>query len=173
MTAPEWRISEWLNTPEPLRLEAQRGHVVAACAFQMLCPGCVAQAIPQMKAAHALFAPFGVTVTGLHTVFEHHDAMTPTALRAFLHEYQVRFPVGIDAPDENGDPMPQTMRLYRMQGTPTLLLYDREGRLRRQFFGHIPDLRLGAEIMALVNDARMDGDTDISDSGGPGCPVRP
>lgn len=28
---PNWRISEWLNTPEPIDLEAQRGRVVAAC----------------------------------------------------------------------------------------------------------------------------------------------
>ncbi len=46
--------------------------------------------------------------------------------------------------------MPQTMAAYRMQGTPTLLLIDRAGQLRRQIFGHIPDLRLGAEIMRLV-----------------------
>jgi hypothetical protein len=30
--APEWHISEWLNTSVPIRLEAQRGQVVVACA---------------------------------------------------------------------------------------------------------------------------------------------
>ena len=152
MTAAEWRISEWLNTSEPLSLAGLRGRVVVACAFQMLCPGCVSHAIPQMKAAHALFAPLGATVVGLHTVFEHHAAMTPVALRAFLHEYQVAFPVGVDAPPDAGQALPQTMRLYGMEGTPTLLLYDRKGALRRQVFGHIPDLRLGAEIMALLDE---------------------
>ncbi len=44
------------------------------------------------------------------------------------------------------------MRRYAMQGTPTLILLDRDGRLRRQSFGHIPDLQLGAEIMALMRD---------------------
>lgn len=145
-----WRISEWLNTSTPIDLEAQRGHVVVALAFQMLCPGCVAHAIPQMKAVHELFGPQGVVVVGLHTVFEHHEAMTVTALRAFVHEYGIRFPVGVDTPADDGVPIPQTMAAYRMQGTPTLLLIDRAGRLRRQVFGHIPDLRLGAEIMSLV-----------------------
>jgi thioredoxin-related protein len=42
------------------------------------------------------------------------------------------------------------MAAYRMQGTPTLLLIDHAGLLRRQLFGHIPDLCLGAEIMRLV-----------------------
>ncbi|MBL8300877.1 MAG: redoxin domain-containing protein [Rhodanobacteraceae bacterium] len=145
-----WRTSAWLNTSAPVDLEAQRGHVVVACAFQMLCPGCVALAIPQMKAVHELFSPQGVIVVGLHTVFEHHDAMTVTALRAFVHEYGIRFPVGVDMPAADGGPIPQTMAAYRMQGTPTLLLIDRSGQLRRQVFGHIPDLHLGAEIMRLV-----------------------
>ena len=131
-------------------LEAQRGHVVVAWAFQMLCPGCVTHAIPQMKAVHELFGRQGVVVVGLHTVFEHHEAMTITALRAFVHEYGIRFPVGVDTAADDGGPIPQTMAAYRMQGTPTLLLIDRAGLLRRQIFGHIPDMRLGAEIMRLV-----------------------
>ena len=148
--APPWRTSTWLNTPEPLELGARRGQVVVACAFQMLCPGCVSHAIPQMKAVHELFRPHGVVTVGLHTVFEHHQAMTVTALRAFVHEYGIRFPVGVDTPADDGGPIPQTMAAYRMQGTPTLLLIDRAGQLRRQIFGHVPDLRLGAEIMALI-----------------------
>lgn len=150
--APEWSISEWLNTSVPLDLAAQRGRVVVACAFQMLCPGCVSQAIPQLKAVHELFTPLRVTVVGLHTVFEHHEAMTPIALRAFLHEYRVRCPVGIDAAGTDGGPIPRTMARYRMQGTPTWLLIDRRGELRKQVFGHIPDLQLGAELMRLHNE---------------------
>lgn len=150
--APKWRISEWVNTPEPIDLEAQRGRVVVACAFQMLCPGCVSRAIPQLKATHELFSPQGVLVVGLHTVFEHHEAMTTTSLRAFLLENQIRFPVGVDTPEDDGGPIPQTMQTYQMQGTPTLLLIDRSGRLRQQVFGHIPDLQLGAEISQLVKD---------------------
>lgn len=150
--APPWHISAWLNTSVPIDLEAQRGHVVVACAFQMLCPGCVSHAIPQMKAAHELFSPQGVVVLGLHTVFEHHETMTVTALRAFVHEYGICYPVGVDTPAQDGGPIPQTMAAYRMQGTPTLLLIDRAGQLRRQIFGHIPDMRLGAEIMRLVGE---------------------
>jgi len=151
--APPWRTSEWLNTAEPIDLEAQCGHVVVVCAFQMLCPGCLSHAIPQMKAVHELFGPQGVVVVGLHTVFEHHEAMTVTALRAFVHEYGIRFPVGVDMPADDGSYAPQTMEAYQMQGTPTLLLIDRAGRLRQQIFGHIPDLRLGAEIMRLVAES--------------------
>lgn len=148
--APEWRISEWLNADAPITLAALRGRTVMVCAFQMLCPGCVSHGLPQAQRVAELFRPAEVAVIGLHCVFEHHDAMGPNALRAFLHEYRIRFPVGIDEPDELGQP--HTMRRYGLEGTPTTLLIDREGRLRRQTLGHIPDLQLGAEIMALIGE---------------------
>lgn len=148
--APEWRTTEWFNTPEPLSLAALRGRVVMVCAFQMLCPGCVSQGLPQAQRVAGLFQPADVAVIGLHSVFEHHEAMQPVALRAFLHEYRIRFPVGIDEP--NGTEQPRTMRLYGFQGTPTTLLIDAEGHLRRQMLGHLPDLQLGAEIMTLINE---------------------
>ncbi|MFC4315001.1 redoxin family protein [Steroidobacter flavus] len=150
--APDWDIVEWLNSDTPLDLHSLRGRVVVAGAFQMLCPGCVAQTIPQLRQAHALFPASEVAIIGLHTVFEHHAAMGPAELKAFLHEYKVQFPVGVDRPSDHGDAIPSTMRRYGMQGTPTLLLIDREGRLRRQTFGHVPDLQLGAEIMALMRE---------------------
>lgn len=149
--APEFEIMTWLNTDMPVPLTKCRGKVVMAVAFQMLCPGCVEVSIPQAKQVHAAFSPDDVQVIGLHTVFEHHEAMQETSLRAFLHEYRIHFPVGIDTPSE-GNPIPRTMQRYQMQGTPTLLLIDRQGRLRKQQFGHTPDLLLGAELMALIKE---------------------
>ena len=151
--APEWQTTTWLNTPEPLNLERLRGRVVLLHAFQMLCPGCVAHGIPQTQRVAEIFKSAPLTVIGLHTVFEHHDAMGLESLRAFLHEYRVRFPVGIDAPSPDGDPMPRTMQAYGMQGTPTTLLIDARGRLRRQVFGVHDDLLLGAEIGTLLVEA--------------------
>lgn len=46
---PEWQVSTWLNTPEPIALESLRGRVVLLHAFQMLCPGCVAHGLPQTE----------------------------------------------------------------------------------------------------------------------------
>ena len=122
---------------------------MALHAFQMLCPGCVQHGLPQAQRIHALFDPGEVAVVGLHTVFEHHAAMTPVSLRAFLHEYRIAFPVGVDAPGKHG-PVPQTMQAYRLRGTPSLLLIDREGRLRRHGFGAEEDLAVGAAIAALL-----------------------
>jgi peroxiredoxin len=153
--APAWHISEWLNSDSRITLEALRGKVIVALAFQLLCPGCVSEAIPQARRVHETFDTGVVSTIGLHTVFEHHDAMRPVTLRAFAHENRLSFPIGVDA-HEQGDPLPVTMRAYAMQGTPTLLLIDRAGRLRRQVFGHVNDLALGAEIMALLREGNGD-----------------
>ena len=148
--APPWQTTAWLNTDQPLELEHLRGRVVVVHAFQMLCPGCVSHGIPQAQRVAELFARAPLTVVGLHTVFEHHEAMGVEALRAFVQEYRIRFPVGVDAPGPDGDAMPRTMRAYGMQGTPTIVLIDAQGRRRRQVLGVHDDLLLGAEIGTLL-----------------------
>ncbi|GAA0291321.1 TlpA family protein disulfide reductase [Kineococcus aurantiacus] len=148
--APRWRTSHWLNTDHPLDLPDLTGRVVLAAAFQVLRPACVERTVPLLRLAHASFPAEDVAVVGLHTVFEHHRAMGVESLAAFVHEYGTTFPVGVDAPGEDGDPLPVTMRRYGMKSTPTVLLLDRAGRLRRHVFGHLPDLQPGAEIAALV-----------------------
>ncbi|TJY55418.1 TlpA family protein disulfide reductase [Sinimarinibacterium sp. CAU 1509] len=149
--APPWHVSAWFNAPQPLSLEGLRGRVIVLHAFQMLCPGCVSHSVPQAERVHRLLAADDVAVVGLHTVFEHHAAMTPVALQAFLHEYRVTHTVGVDAA-RPGEAVPATMHAYGMQGTPTLCLIDRTGRLRLQHFGRLDDMVIGAEIMALVHE---------------------
>lgn len=148
--APEWHVAQWFNTPQPLTLTGLRGRVVALHTFQMLCPGCVSHGLPQAQKIFLTFDEKDVAVVGLHTVFEHHDAMTPVALKAFLHEYRIAFPVGVDQPSDEDGGIPRTMRLYGFRGTPSLVLIDREGRLRHQGFGAEDDLRIGALIGRLL-----------------------
>lgn len=162
--APEWRTTEWFNTDAPLSLAGLRGRVVMVCAFQMLCPGCVSQGLPQAQRVARLFKPADLAVIGLHSVFEHHEVMGPKALRVFLDEYLIRFPVAVDEP--YGLSRPCTMRIYGFEGTPTTVLIDREGRLRRQTLGHIPDLQLGAEIMALIGERAPADMADTPDTAG-------
>ncbi len=149
--APALQVSQWVNTVAPLTLESLRGRVVVIECFQMLCPGCVAHGLPQAMRVHQEFDRSLVAVIGLHTVFEHHEAMQPHALEVFCHEYRITFPVGVDTPDTNSG-VPLTMRAYQTQGTPTLILIDKKGRLRARHFGSVSDLALGAEIMMLVQE---------------------
>ncbi len=149
--APELEISQWMNSKQDIKLGDCLGKVVLIEAFQMLCPGCVEHGLPQAQKAYQLFSSDDLVVLGLHSVFEHHAAMGPESLKAFLHEYRITFPVGIDDPATDG-PVPKTMARYQLQGTPSLILIDRQGRLRRQRFGMMSDLQLGAEIMALIRE---------------------
>lgn len=160
---------QWLNTPETITLDALRGKVVLLEAFQMLCPGCVSHSLPQAMRARALFSENDLAVIGLHTVFEHHDAQgSKQALEAFLHEYRITFPVGIDAPSDGGGP-PRTMTAYQMQGTPTTILIDREGNLRKQKFGRNEDMLIGAEIMAILRESRPPVSRQHAAAAEPGC----
>lgn len=147
--APPLQVSQWLNTGEPISLSSLRGKVVVLHAFQMLCPGCVSHGLPQTSRIRQTFPEVDVAVLGLHTVFEHHDVMTADALRAFIHEYRLSFPIGIDQPAAHGN-VPLTMQAYALQGTPSLLLIDRAGRLRLRHFGSLDDLAAGAIIGRLV-----------------------
>lgn len=151
--APDWRVSRWFNTDRPLSLQDLRGRIVVLHAFQMLCPGCVLHGLPQAQRVRELFDERDVAVIGLHSVFEHHDVMTPAALEAFIHEYRLEFPIGVDEADEQ--PLPWTMRTYGMRGTPTLVLIDRAGFIRRHSFGREDDLRLGAEIGVLLREPAL------------------
>ena len=148
--APELQVSQWFNHDQPLSLGQLRGKVVILHAFQMLCPGCVSHGVPQAERLHKLFPRDKVQVIGLHTVFEHHAVMTPAALDVFLREYRISHPVAVDQVVA-GQVIPATMQAYHMQGTPTLVLIDREGRLAMQQFGIVEDMRLGALVGQLLD----------------------
>lgn len=148
--APELATSEWFNSSDDITLDSLRGEVVVLETFQMLCPGCVAFGLPQAQRVQQTFGR-DLTVLGLHTVFEHHSAMTPVSLEAFLHEYRITFPVGVDE-HEPGFETPTTMRRYQLQGTPSLIVIDRGGFVRASIFGQHDDLSLGALLGRLLDE---------------------
>jgi len=126
---------------------------VVLVAFQALCPNSIAYAIPQARRIHETFEPNDVAVIGLHTTFEHHEAHGAAVLKAFIHENRLKFPIALDSPNPAG-PIPHTMDRYKMRGTPSLVLIDRDGLIRKHAFGAADDLRIGAEIGALVQESR-------------------
>ncbi len=149
--APPIEAERWFNTDRPLALDMLRGKVVVLQAFQMLCPGCVTHAVPQARRLHEIAKNLDdLVVLGLHTVFEHHAAMTPVSLEAFLHEYGLKMPVAVDRPAPDG-PIPLTMTAYGFKGTPSTVVIDREGRIVRLTFGTEDDLVLGLVLGSLLN----------------------
>lgn len=149
IVAPPLDVSAWLNTAKPISLAELKGKVVVIHAFQMLCPGCVTHGIPQASTIDEIFRQQEVQVIGLHTVFEHHDVMTKKALSAFIHEYRISFPIAIDRPSASGA-IPNSMANYQMQGTPTLIIIDKNGYIRLNHFGRMSDMQVGSIIGGLL-----------------------
>ena len=144
-------MQTWFNTDRPLLLSALRGRVVVLAAFQVLCPNSIAGGVPQAQRIYETFEPKDVAVIGLHATFEHHDAFSAAVLKAFIHEYRLKFPIALDQPNPTS-PIPHTMERYKMRGTPSLVLIDQQGLVRKHAFGAVDDLRIGAEIGALTQE---------------------
>lgn len=151
--APPLKILAWINRDQALSLADLQGQVILLLAFQISCPACQRYAMPQTKRAQAYFNRPDFKILGVHTAFENHKSASIENITSYLHTEKITYPVAIDHPsDDPHDPLPLTMRDYQMQGTPTFCLIDRLGFMRRQHFGHMPDLQLGAEIMALLSE---------------------
>ena len=112
-----------------------------------------------------------MAVVGLHSTFEHHQAYSLALLNAFIHEYRLKFPIGLDSANTAG-PIPKTMERYNMRGTPSLVLIDRQGLIRKHAFGAADDLRIGAEIGALTQEA-VPASALSAVAGAVGVPVQP
>jgi hypothetical protein len=149
--APELLVQTWFNTERPLLLSGLRGRIVVLAAFQVLCPNSISGGIPQARRIYETFEPKDVAVIGLHATFEHHDAVSWAMLKAFIQEYRLKFPIALDEPNP-ASPIPHTMERYKMRGTPSLVLIDRNGYVRKHAFGAVDDLRIGAEIGALIQE---------------------
>ncbi len=147
--APGIVASDWLNVSRPITLDQLRGQIVVMHAFQMLCPGCVSHGIPQAELLYKYYAEKPVQVIGLHSVFEHHEAMNKNALEAFIYEYRLTFPIAIDQASNDG-PIPVTMQRYSLKGTPSLVIIDQQGKIRLNHFGRIDDLAIG-DMIGFLN----------------------
>ncbi|MFI4890531.1 MAG: redoxin domain-containing protein [Steroidobacterales bacterium] len=149
--APELTAQAWFNSDNEILLAGLRGRIVVLSAFQVLCPNSISFGVPQTLRIHQTFDPREVVVIGLHATFEHHEAVTAAVVKAFIQEYRLKFPVALDQPSTAG-PIPQTMERYKMRGTPSLILIDKSGIIRKHAFGPVDDLRIGAEIGALTQE---------------------
>jgi peroxiredoxin len=152
LTPPEIDAARWLNTEAPITLAGLKGKVVVVTVFQQHCPGSLRHGLPQAERLAANFSTDEVQVIALNTPFEEHARQTAEALEAFVEEQALSIPVALDQP--NGSSLSKTFEAYELQGTPAMLVFDRQGRLRRHYLGQVDDVRLGAELMALVIEAR-------------------
>lgn len=145
---PEFTAARWLNSETKHTLKEYRGKVIVVAVCQITCPGSVKFGLPQAERIRKAFTTDEVAVIGLHMAFEKFDQQSPDKVQAFLRDSGIEIPVAYDKP--NGEDLPQTMQDYELQGTPAILVFDRQGRLRRHYLGAVDDLRIGAEIMGML-----------------------
>src|SRR5690242_3185567 len=123
--APALQVIQWFDTAGTLSLDALRVGWWCCMLFKYCALAAYIAAFHKCNVFNNNSTLSMSLLIALHTVFEHHNVMSPEALEVFIHENRLTFPIGIDAPDGRGG-VPLTKRAYKIQGTPTLILIDRQ-----------------------------------------------
>ena len=127
---PNFGVSEWIQGA-PTNFDQEKDHVVLVEVFQVNCPGCFMNAIPEAINIYNKYKDEGVTVLGLATAFEDFDKNTLENLKMLaetgevigetknalsmsgklkdgnkLH-YKIPFPLGMDNLTKSSDEISQ------------------------------------------------------------------
>lgn len=120
---------------------ALRGQVVLVNFWATSCAVCVRE-MPQIVATHERFAARGLQTLAVAMQYD-----APAAVAAFAERRRLPFGVVID---NTGS---VARGLGPVQGTPTLLLIDRQGRVAQRIVGAPDFAALHARIEALLAEA--------------------
>ncbi len=117
--APNFGVSEWVQGA-PTNFDQEKDHIVLLEVFQVNCPGCFMNAIPEAINIYNKYKDEGVRVLGLATAFEDFDKNTLENLKMLVEtgevigetkdalssygqlqegnklSYKIPFPVGMD-----------------------------------------------------------------------------
>lgn len=115
-----------------VNLDAYRGQVVLLNFWGTWCEPCKRE-LPALEQAHRQFGDQGLAVIGVNlTDDELVQGSDPEAIRAFLEQYGVTYPIALDM---QGD----VTNAYRVFPLPTSFFIDGQGRIR---YVHISELTL-------------------------------
>ncbi len=152
--APEWKVSKWLNG-DPGPLASWKGRIVLIDFFQLWCPGCQQFSVPLFNHWQDKYgANENVVIVSIHTVFEGHDVQTEDKLREFIADNGIEHPVGLDAYGSPSDDYPITMKRFDTEGTPHVVIIDRNGDLSFSHFGFFAYQPVEAFIDRLLKEAK-------------------
>lgn len=144
-------LDGWVNCAPDFQFDVNDSKIKIIHAFQMLCPGCIYRGVPQTIELYNKFNSDKIAVVGLHSVFEDHEEMLTEALMVFIKELEIPFPIGIDKRLE-GEWMPETMKMYHLQGTPSTIVIDQRGDIKINHFGVLDLNQLEAFIQNLAEN---------------------
>ena len=145
-------LSKWLNLNQENSVDLKSPTIRFIHFFQVHCPGCIEFGIPETVEVFQKYHSDELKVFAIHSVFEDHAHQDECALQEFITRQKLPFAVGIDKHLE-GEWMPQTMKNYDLQGTPTTLIIDREGFIQLCHLGHFDRTRLHNYLDKLLQSS--------------------
>ncbi len=138
----------WLNTTEPLSLEALKGHVVILDFWTYCCINCM-HVLPELARLERVFHDRPVVVIGVHS--GKFDAeKDPGRIRAAMQRHGVQHPVVVDGEFN-------LWRRYGVDAWPTLVVVDPEGRIAAMASGEPPVGALDEVVELLLAQSANKG----------------
>jgi thiol-disulfide isomerase/thioredoxin len=118
--APELADGLWVNS-KPLTIKGLRGQVVLVDFWTFACSNC-RNTLPSLKEWDRKYRDHGFTIVGVHTPELEHEKSLEN-LRKAVSSLGITYPVVTDNDYTSWD-------AYGIQAWPTLLLVDKQGRIR-------------------------------------------
>jgi thiol-disulfide isomerase/thioredoxin len=119
-SAPSLKDGTWINS-DALTLEGLKGRVVVVDFWTYGCYNC-RNTLPALKRWDSLYREQGLTIIGVHTP-EFDSEKSIQSVREQVRELGIRYPV---LTDNNND----TWHAYNVHAWPTVVILDKEGRIR-------------------------------------------
>ena len=119
--APELRnVGNWVNS-EPLTISSLRGHVVIVAFWTFECINCQ-RTLPFSNALYAKYHAKGLEIVGVHTP-ETDSEYNVDNVRKEVRALGIKYPVVTDNDYK-------TWKAYGVEAWPTIVLVDKQGRVR-------------------------------------------
>jgi cytochrome c biogenesis protein CcmG/thiol:disulfide interchange protein DsbE len=121
-------------------LSEHRGQVVVFNYWASWCAPCWEEAPILLRLSHEL-GPRGLAIVGV-AMDEGNSDRVDAEIRRFVHTLNVDYPIAL--------PQPLSQMAYGMDGLPTTILVDRQGRVAKVYTGAIRERELKANIEVLL-----------------------
>ncbi len=148
--APALAAGTWINSA-PLTLDSLRGRVVLVEFWTFGCYNC-RNTLPSVKGWDARYRDKGLTIIGVHTP-ESGGEKNLAAVRERVRALGIRYPVVTDNEFE-------TWRAYGVEAWPTIVVLDKQGRIR---WTHIGEGRYD-ETESVIQKLLAEGDKTAANS---------
>jgi peptide-methionine (R)-S-oxide reductase len=124
-TGPQLAEGKWINS-EPLNSAGLRGKVVLLDFWTFGCYNCV-NTLPALKGFDSKYRSKGLTIVGIHTP-EFESEKVLANLTAAVKKRGIEYPVLTDNEHLNWD-------AYKVEAWPTVIILDKQGRIRYKHIG--------------------------------------